>query len=375
MILINLEYFRGINYSDEKLFFEKVRIDEWHSSTEILIIDVFEGSLLWPIDNETFDKTKIFYKIVEKYKNKKIFYLCSDLNIVKRIEEWKKNVTFETLNIETICFPLSILINYNLLTEDKINKLNNLDKIKNFIALTSGPKDFRLLTLDQFYKHQYFEYSYVPDFHWDSKAFVTEQGIKEWTVYLKNNFHFKYNKRKLTEIKESSKKIGKDVFNYFLPYENFQTCCDVVLESYFVGPTFITEKTYKEFIFKRPFLLLGSAGINQSLKDLGFELYDEIFDYSFDSENDNFTRLKKFWNQIYRYIDLRPTIFRKILNVLDDKIEYNRKKYIEWYINYALNMPKSVEKILFSQNKKHPIIDYVADETIFEIKKYCEIFK
>ena len=38
-------------------------------------------------------------------------------------------------------------------------------------------------------------------------------------------------------------------------------------------------------------------------------------------------------------------------------------------------MPKSVEKILFSQNKKHPIIDYVADETIFEIKKYCEIFK
>ena len=104
-------------------------------------------------------------------------------------------------------------------------------------------------------------------------------------------------------------------------------------------------------------------------------MYDEIFDYSFDSENDNFTRLKKFWNQIYRYIDLRPTFFRKILNVLDDKIEYNRKKYIEWYINYALNMPKSVEKILFSQNKKHPIIDYVADETIFEIKKYCEIFK
>ena len=377
MISINFEYCRENEYT----YLKDIEFAFQHD--ELLLIDLYEGSLLWPLDAIERDKSKILYEIVKKSKNKKIIYLCSDSNIFQRIEKWKNIIDFDTPELEIICFPLSILIPFDQLTESSINDLNSQEKDKNFIALTSGPKDFRILTLDRYYKHEFFEYSYVPVFHWTDHKGI-DYNIKNWYNFLENNFDFKNHVKFLTELcndKKEHEKITyngntyyKENFNIWLPSENFQTCCDIVLESYVVGPTFITEKTFKEFVFKRPFLLLGSPGINQSLKELGFELYDDVFDYSFDFEIDSHKRLNKFWNEIDRFINLRPERFNEMLNVLEDKIEYNRKKYIEWYYNYVFNVPKNVGKILFCEDVESPTVE-VSEETVTEIKKYCDIFK
>lgn len=45
---------------------------------------------------------------------------------------------------------------------------------------------------------------------------------------------------------------------------------------------FITEKTWMPVFFGRPFIIFGPAGIHKEMATLGFKMYDEIFDYSFD---------------------------------------------------------------------------------------------
>lgn len=45
---------------------------------------------------------------------------------------------------------------------------------------------------------------------------------------------------------------------------------------------FWTEKTVRSIVNFKPFLIVGGKHANHKLTDLGFQLYDEIFDYSFD---------------------------------------------------------------------------------------------
>jgi len=137
----------------------------------------------------------------------------------------------------------------------------------------------------------------------------------------------------------------------------------------------MTEKTWKPIVYKRPFLLLGVPEINQTLKDLNFELYDEIFDYSFDNEPDDLKRLHMFWEQIDRYINLDPKIFNDKLKVLDEKLEHNRKTYCEWHES-NLNLTNETRDILCQGSIMDNMEYYfeIEEHTFVDIKKYCGIF-
>ena len=47
---------------------------------------------------------------------------------------------------------------------------------------------------------------------------------------------------------------------------------------------FVTEKTFKAILLEQPFICLGYMTQNRILQEYGFELYDEIIDYTFDSK-------------------------------------------------------------------------------------------
>ena len=397
MIGINLTYCRS---NDKRFFADIAEIVE--NNDELFLYDMLEGSLLWPLDNENIDRYKFLYSIVNLSQNsdKNIIYLCSDFNIQERIQDWKNLLSLKSIKIEALSFPLSILTPHNFISENNLNELNKSDKTKNFITLVSSPKDFRIMTLNKFYKHDLFEYSYVPHFHMndkDNEIQSIRHKIFRLCVSTIDNWYNKFNiefdilnhSRFLTELDHSSFfnindqsdsveidgiKYFKDIFNHFLPKESFNTCCDIVLESYFDGPIFLTEKLWKEYIFKRPFLMIGSRGINHSLKELGFELYDEVFDYSFDLESHDITRLTKFWEQIDKYIDLDPYDFQKILSVLEEKINYNYKKYKEWYHFCDYEMEENPRSILFSENNE-TFFKEISNNTMNEIKKYCRLFE
>jgi len=67
-----------------------------------------------------------------------------------------------------------------------------------------------------------------------------------------------------------------------VPLEFFQSYFSLVSESS-VNHCFLTEKTAIPLLLEQPFIVQGARGFHNFLKLLGFELYDEIFDYSFDN--------------------------------------------------------------------------------------------
>lgn len=90
--------------------------------------------------------------------------------------------------------------------------------------------------------------------------------------------------------------------------------------------TFITEKTIIPTLLKKPYIVLGSQGYNSKLIELGFKLYDEIFDYSFDIESDIFKRTELFVKNINKTLTID---LAEIYKVILPKIIYNYNHALE----------------------------------------------
>ena len=96
-----------------------------------------------------------------------------------------------------------------------------------------------------------------------------------------------------------------------------------------IDTLFITEKTWKPIVFKKPFLVWGGKGIHTKLKELGFELYEELFDYSFDNSS---SRLDDLCNTIQPYMLMEPSMLGTSIDLtIKKKIEYNFNHYCELF--------------------------------------------
>ena len=83
---------------------------------------------------------------------------------------------------------------------------------------------------------------------------------------------------------------------------------------------FPTEKTYTPIFFKKPFLVWSVPGYHKALTDLGFELYDEIFDYKFDSITNDKKRLRELVNQLKKLVGKD---YQKLYEMVAEKAERN----------------------------------------------------
>lgn len=64
---------------------------------------------------------------------------------------------------------------------------------------------------------------------------------------------------------------------------------------------FITEKTYKPLAFFHPFMTVNKPRSLQWLREQGFETYDNIFDESYDEDEDVFVRIDKVLANIHHF--------------------------------------------------------------------------
>jgi len=63
---------------------------------------------------------------------------------------------------------------------------------------------------------------------------------------------------------------------------------------------FYSEKTFRPIGYFQPFVIFGQPGCNHYLKELGYKLYDEWFDLSFDFEEDTTMRYRKLLKEVIR---------------------------------------------------------------------------
>jgi len=135
----------------------------------------------------------------------------------------------------------------------------------------------------------------------------------------------------------------------WLPKQFYSSFMQIIGES-LPDAVLISEKTIVPLLFNKPFLIMGGQYSHKHLSSLGFKLYDEIFDYSFDSEKDKVQRAEGIAKNIINLnCLLKDHGGTAMLNKIKDKLIHNKKLAHDIILD---DLPKEVIDI-FSKHE-HP---------------------
>lgn len=149
---------------------------------------------------------------------------------------------------------------------------------------------------------------------------LLEKGYYSWNNWNELNpapYSFQYfnGKQKLLDNPTRG-----DYYN--LPREWKQSLFSVVCETN-IGEIFLTEKLWNAIYHHRPFICYAAKGYHQHLKEMGFELFEEVIDYSFDNENKSHVRLDMMADQVQRICEYRN--IPALQKALESKTQHNFK--------------------------------------------------
>lgn len=126
--------------------------------------------------------------------------------------------------------------------------------------------------------------------------------------------------KRLTEPRPST----PDGFSFYnQPEEYYQSFMQLVVESQAITQHMMSEKTFMPVFHRKPFLVLAASGHFELFTDYGFKLYDEIFDYSFDSEPDLEKRANMILDNVEKVRNFSQDEFKSLYQLLMPKLEYN----------------------------------------------------
>jgi hypothetical protein len=136
-----------------------------------------------------------------------------------------------------------------------------------------------------------------------------------------------------------------------LPKSFFKGLFDVIPESRYADNEFMmTEKTIKSIINCKPFLVLSCKGYHKEflVKRMGYQLYDEMFDYSFDSCDNVDDRIEGIIQNIKRLRDKLsgPAEYANkyyLLVSLSRKLQYNRAKFFDIFYDPDKIIPECLQ--------------------------------
>jgi hypothetical protein len=217
--------------------------------------------------------------------------------------------SFDTItNYDTIYWP-TFWINWahENLRYVKVNDFDITNVKYPFISLNNRSHYHRCVFIDEMAKQD-----------------LIDKGIVTWVKHLNENINFPYkhfDNRQILLNDEFNKKLD----SFLIPEEYNQSLFHVITEATHRA-AFITEKTVIPTLLKKPYIVIGSMGYNRRLTELGFKLYDEIFDYSFDNESDIFKRTELFVNNVNR---ITSTNFHEAYTLLLPKIIHNYNRALE----------------------------------------------
>ena len=104
---------------------------------------------------------------------------------------------------------------------------------------------------------------------------------------------------------------------------------NLVIESYFDSKDYfyttplVTEKTYRNFLYKKPFILLSQYHSLKLVKKLGYKTFSPFIDESYDDIEDNDLRFKTAMNEAMRLINLNDDKFKELMSNINSVLDFN----------------------------------------------------
>lgn len=257
--------------------------------------------------------------------------------------------------IESVCIPMlaSQLVNPINYSTNKSNRL--------FICLNRGQRSHRILLLSYLASSNLLEQGYISYlFNSSTSAPLLMDAVDSTptSVTLRSTIPFTRINDLLystdtdhTVLTQHSHKFR----NQYQDLSSYATLCDegilvpqptflqyaliyVITETVFEYPyPWISEKTFKAILSKRPFILVGPKGTLNQLKLLGFKTFDSIWDESYDSNTNSSNRMSSI---ISLLINLSNIPINTLAEQVRDIVEYNYNHYcnnfisndnLEWY--------------------------------------------
>jgi hypothetical protein len=261
---------------------------------------------------------------------------------------------------------------YNAWTEPykiKINSNKNLDiqRIDNgrefddfkypYITLNNISKLHRSLMMDLLAKHNLIDVGAIAwrdiNHACDDVRHTFPEGMTD-SMYLEYPYKYWKPKRMILDMDID------EIFNQeTLPVEFNQSFMQLVVESD-SDITFFSEKTATPILLNKPFLVASNQNFHSRLRSFGFVNYDELFDYSFDSESDIALRYEGLVENVKRYSSFDKHQLKKLHDSIFDKLLYNKQQAM----NIVNNIPPEIAEIV-DYLKQENVRDYTGPLNIF----------
>jgi hypothetical protein len=89
----------------------------------------------------------------------------------------------------------------------------------------------------------------------------------------------------------------------------------------------LTEKIFKPIVMYQPFILFGGARSLEYLRSYGFKTFGDLWDESYDYEEDADIRFKKITDLISYLNNLNPTDYKKLIQQTNNIAKFNREHF------------------------------------------------
>jgi hypothetical protein len=243
-----------------------------------------------------------------------------------------------------------------------IDPLKQCDYSYHYLNFNHRPKSHRCKVIDQLAKHDILKKGAVSIHDTEIYSGCKHNG---WYTYPWKYFKFK-------PLDIDSEKFIKDSHSQMFAVSDIhrQSFCQLVSETT-DRAYFISEKTIMPLCAGKPFLVASRQGYHKLLTELGFVLYNEIFDYSFDDVSDEDTRYELLIDNYKRLCDIPlvelPDLTKKIAGkLLHNKnrireIVYDRDRYpdlVKEILQYSNNTKTEVDHLLVSLYNEEEMLQY-----------------
>lgn len=269
----------------------------------------------------------------ELYKrNKKLIVVNGCEEIYAPHSTW--NLEYYTYPNNTIArayyriFDKDLLDQHNCTRESRvISNPENLTYNYHFISMNNRAHQHRMHMIDMVAKYNLI----------DNNAISWHNAPPVWP-----NYRYQYYDGKVRHLSDL---FIEDREQAVVPSEYYQSFAQLVIEST-LDALIITEKTATPLILGKPFLSASTPFFHKHLQNLGFVLYDEIFDYSFDTVFDNMTRFDMIAQNFHRLSQIPLYQLNDLAKKIKDKIEHNKQVFEQVIFRDLDNYPKPIQEII-----------------------------
>jgi hypothetical protein len=308
-IIDEVEYFKNV----------KKRLDDGIYKRVIL----FQNEVNWDTFERLLDVEDFFYQIFGKDKK---------FTFVRNIFNSRFAFTKISAEFGFGCFPFQLVHNY----KETEGVDYNVEKKFHLYSANCNVKEDRLHFYSFLDRNKYWDIVntsfFLPNIQTGQKVivenYVANLGKLDLNCeYTPKTLKYDVNPNvKSLALKDSLESLFQVIFE-----TRYHSHCGIVL----------SEKLFKGFLYKTPFLVFAQHGVLDALREMGFYTFDWLIDESYDMEYDNKKRLDMMISEVDKLLKTPMDVIDKKIKEHEYELNWNRERvriFAQIHIDNIINL-------------------------------------